>query len=100
MAEPGELLLRQVQLGLQESVVVHRIVVGDDPPLDVREACEQARIRDRAMSPRYLGRVFVVGILRLVDQHVNVSQEVDDVAIRFDDVVVDRNVVRGPDIAL
>ena len=67
-----------VQLGLEETVVVVRVVVRDDPPFDPRHMGECAGIADTAVPPTDLTGIFFIGVLRLVDEEVSVLDEIDD----------------------
>src|ERR1700722_15842596 len=78
----------QIQLPLQRLVVVHRVVVSDDPAFHPRLARQHAGVGDGGGAPADLLGVFVAGVLGFADEQVSAGNEVDGFAEGADVKVV------------
>jgi hypothetical protein len=74
----AEQLLGEIELALEELVVVDGIVVGDDPLPRPGMPDQGAGVGERGVPPADLFEVFVVGVLGLVDEHVDAGEELDE----------------------
>ncbi len=78
MADAFEQLAGQVQFRFEKAVVVRGVVMRDDPAAHRREFGQQADVGNGGVAPADLRRVFLICVLRLVDEQVNAGKELDD----------------------
>ena len=62
---------RAGELAANPGVAVRGVVMEEDEPLHTRAHGEVDRVFHRAVAPAALGGILAVGVLRIVDQHVD-----------------------------
>lgn len=68
----------EVNLRGESLVIVHGVVMGDDPAFGVAEFGEETGVAERGMAPADLGDVFGVGVLRFVDEEVDAFEKAEE----------------------
>ena len=69
--------LRHVQLSVEDSVVVVRVMMSDKPTGNRGEFNEEAGVGDGGMPPTYPCWLLLHRILCFVNENIDVRQEVD-----------------------